>query len=109
MGALAISLVVIVIVIFLALIVLALGRRSPLKSQEVVTTTHPSAPDYIPRSQHTEYYRPGETSEKPETTPSAIAGHKPKKEHLPRCPLCNAAVGFDDERCPKCKHVLRGA
>jgi len=107
MGALAISLVVIAAIVFLALVLLILSRRSPAQSQQAVGTMHPSAPKYTQQSQHTEYYRPKDKKGRDDAAPSRPAKRDRRDAPLPRCPLCNAAVGFDDDRCPKCKYVLK--
>jgi len=109
MGALAIVLVVIAVIVLTALLLLVLSRRPAVREQRIATTAHPAAPDYVPRSQHTEYYRPRTAEDKgPRETPMTTT-NGPSRRPLPRCPLCNAAVGFDDLHCPKCKHVLKDA
>lgn len=106
MGALAIALVIMAVIFFCAVLLVAAGRWSHAANKRAGTTAHPMAPSYTPQSRHTEYYRPEEEQRK-EDTPSVSAKSERNRQPLPRCPLCDAAVGFDDDKCPKCRHVLR--
>jgi len=74
---------------------------------------HPSAPAYMPHVSSSEYYRPGDRKPSsdvhaPEEPPRAKKDESdPRKAPLPRCPVCDAAIGYGQERCPRCGHVLR--
>lgn len=108
MGTLAVALVIVVAVIAASsLALLALRRRRAAPVRHVPAPVHPHAPLYRLQAQHTDYYRPLERKEASAAHPSAMDKGHPQKERLPHCPLCNAAVGFDDVRCPKCKHDLK--
>jgi hypothetical protein len=75
--------------------------------------SHPSAPAYMPHVSSSEYYRPGDSkppgdARAPEKPPRAEKGESDlRKAPLPRCPVCDAAIGYAQERCPRCGHVLR--
>ncbi len=108
MGALTIALAAVTVIAVLSLLVLVtLRRHRCAPGQESPSPPHPQAPAYKQQTQHAEYYRPREM--KVSSTPPLAKPEErdPRKQALPHCPLCNAAVGFDDERCPKCRHVLK--
>jgi hypothetical protein len=108
MGTLAVALVIVVAVIAASsLALLVLRRRRAAAFGDVSVPVHPHAPLYRRQAQHTDYYRPLETKESSRAHPSVTERHRPREERLPHCPLCNAAVGFDDVRCPKCRHDLK--
>jgi hypothetical protein len=109
MGTLEILLVALVILVIVALLALVLMRgRRVVQANPPVGSVHPQAPAYRLHSQLIEYYRPQEKKAEMVATPSAAGKRDPRKEPLPHCPLCNAAVGFEDKTCPKCRHELNG-
>lgn len=100
-------LVALIILVIAALLVLvALRGRSAVQAAPPTGSVHPQAPAYRLHSQLVEYYRPQEKKAETATAPPAAAKRDQRKEPLPHCPLCNAAVGFEDKVCPKCKHEL---
>jgi hypothetical protein len=84
-------------------------RRRSTQTQ----SAHPSAPAYMPHSASSEYYRPGDRkppddAPAPKEAPGTMKDKSdPRKAPLPRCPVCDAAIGYAQERCPRCGHVLR--
>jgi len=107
MGTLAVALVIVVAVIAaFSLSLFALRRRRATVAGHVLPPVHPHAPLYRQQAKHADYYRPIDREDAPAAYPSA-ARQDPRGKRLPHCPLCNAAVGFDDIRCTKCGHDLK--
>lgn len=110
MGTLEVLLIVLVAATIMALLLLvALRARRVAPATPPAGPVHPQAPVYKQHSEHVEYYRPQEKKADPEAAPPVAIKRDPRKEPLPHCPLCNAAIGFEDKVCPKCKHTLKGA
>lgn len=110
MGAIGILLVAAVVIITLAL--LAFIIRSAQAGQVLTaappTGTGPShIPEYSLQVHKVEYFRPGGGTTMATAAPSTARERDPRAEPLPHCPRCNAAVGFDDRTCPRCRCELR--
>jgi hypothetical protein len=66
-------------------------------------------PQYRHEQAHQEYFR---RSEDPQTDsqhsqPQKRPSNDPRFESLPRCSKCGSAIGYNDEKCPKCAAPLR--
>jgi hypothetical protein len=112
LGWLILSLIAIAVWIILLLsgrfhLKFSFGRKQK-QAQKEETTLHldkPSyvAPDYLRKPSSVEYYglyspmRAGVSSEKKRDLEEAE-----KKDELPHCPECGAAIGYSDIDCPKC-------
>lgn len=93
---------------FLFLLIILLGLRRKAPTDTTPGPVHPQAPSYRQQSEHMEYYRPEGVGHEPSKPRLPAVKRDPRKEPLPHCPLCDAAVGFDDSVCPKCRHSLKG-
>lgn len=110
MGALGVALAIIVVIVIVSLsaFIALRGRQARPPAQQAPNKVHPHAPSYRRQAENIEYYRPGDTREAQAPSSARPETRDLKKGPLPHCPLCDAAVGFDDVRCPKCRHVLKG-
>ena len=68
-------------------------------------------PQYARDSCSTEYYRPDDKSTSSVNACEKPVSTNPRAAPLPRCPRCEAAIGYNDPRCCKCgyeTHEHRG-
>lgn len=109
MDALAAVLIILVVLVLLALIVFAvLKTRSRAPTPPTAHTHASNVPGYTHDPRHMEYYRPQiSRQDDARPKPEPPRPNDPRKEPLPRCPSCGAAIGYDDERCYKCGLVLK--
>lgn len=107
MGALGIALVVVALILLVMLAIVILTRRRLPRGARYTPQAHPGAPAYTPQSEHTEYHRPREKGQEAGTHSPESMKRDPRLEPLPHCPLCYAAIGYEDKRCSKCGHILR--
>lgn len=74
-----------------------------------IILSSPQGPAYRQNPDQQQYYRsPGEGSARaaPAKKEEKPRGD-PRKESLPRCRKCGKAIGYSEDRCPKCGALQR--
>lgn len=66
-------------------------------------------PQYRHEQTHQEYFRrPEDRQMDPQhSLPQENLRNDPRLEPLPRCSKCGSAIGYNEEKCPKCATPLR--
>ncbi len=104
LGVLALVIVVVLVIGALAFLVI---RQSQRPAQGLGSPPG-QGPGYRHDSSIVQYYQQPLPPQPLQAEQSKKKPSKPDPRHapLPRCPKCNAAIAYKDERCPKCGHPL---